>query len=259
MAVQGELGPAARDNGFVRTIVIGMAVVLVAGFIVQLAAGRSSFSAPLIVHAHAVVFMGWVGITVLQVWLAASGAIAGHRMLGRLAVVWAGAMLVLGPLVTIAAVQSGRVPFFFQPQHFMIADPATVVAFAGLLAAAIAFRHDTGWHARLQIAAFMPLMGPGFGRLLPIPLAMPWAFEVAALCALMVPVIGIARDWKVHGRVHPAWWWAIGVLVATLVIARLLAFSPAGDALYAAAIAGHPAALADGRAFPPPPGPPPGM
>jgi hypothetical protein len=168
-------------------------------------------------------------------------------------------LLVLGPVVTVFAVQSGRVPFFFQPQHFLIADPATVLAFFGLFVAAIVLRRETGWHARLQIAAFMPLLGPGFGRLAPMPLVMPWAFEVAALGALIVPAVGIARDLKVHGRIHPAWWWAIGVLFGTLILARLIAFSPLGDALYAAAIAGNPAALTDGRAFPPPPGPPPVM
>ena len=39
-----------------------MTLVLVAGFSVQLALGRSSFAAPPLVHAQAVVFMGWVGI-----------------------------------------------------------------------------------------------------------------------------------------------------------------------------------------------------
>jgi hypothetical protein len=259
MAMGDVTRPGSGDLGFVRNTILAMAVVLVAGFIVQLAAGRSSFESPLIVHIHAVAFMGWVGLTVTQTWLAASGALAGHRLLGRVAMAWSLALLVLGPLVTIFAVQAGRVPFFFQPQHFLIADPATVLAFFGLFAAAIILRRDTGWHARLQIAAFMPLLGPGFGRLLPLPLLAPWAFEIAALGALIVPAIGIARDLKVRGRVHPAWWWAIGVLGATLIIARLLAFSPVGDALYAAAIAGHPTALTDGRAFPPAPGPPPGM
>lgn len=43
-----------------------MAIVLVAGFVTQLALGRSSLSAPPIVHAHAIIFMGWAGITVTQ-------------------------------------------------------------------------------------------------------------------------------------------------------------------------------------------------
>ena len=43
------------------------------------------------------------------------------------------------------------------------------------------------------------------------------------------------------------------MLAASLIGARVLALSPAGDAIYATAIAGAPAAQADGRAFPRPP------
>jgi hypothetical protein len=245
------------DARFFRTLITVMAVVLVSGFVVQLAAGRSSFQSPPIVHLHAVAFMGWVAIVLTQFWLAGSGAIAHHRQLGRLAVVYGLALLVIGPLVTIAAVQAGRVPFFFQPQHLLIADPFTLIPFAGLFAAAIVLRKRTDWHARLQVGAFLPLMGPGIGRILPMPLLTPYAFEVAALVALVFPVIGMARDIKVHGRPHPAWFWGIGALIAALALARVVALSPLGDSLYDLVTANSPMAGADGRAFPMPPGPPP--
>ena len=244
------------DVRFFRTFMTVMAAVLVSGFVVQLALGRSSFQAPLVVHFHGVAFMGWVAIVLTQFWLAGSGAIARHRQLGRVAVVYSFALLVLGPLVTLAAVQNGRVPFFFQPQHFLIANPLTLLSGLGLFAAAIVLRKRTDWHARLQIGAFLPLMGPGLGRLLPLPFLTPYAFESAGLAALVVGVIGIARDVKVRGRVHPAWWWNIGMLIATLVIARGLAFSPVGDVLYAFATEHTPMAGTDGRAFPPPPSAP---
>jgi hypothetical protein len=247
----------AADTRFFRAFMTVMAVVLVSGFVVQLALGRSSFLAPPVVHVHAVFFMGWVAIVLTQFWLAGSGAIALHRQLGRVAMVYAVALLVLGPLVTLAAVQTGRVPFFFQPQHFLIANPLSLVPFLGLFAAAIVLRKRTDWHARLQIGAFLPLLGPGFGRLLPMPFLTPYAFEIAGLVALVVPTIGIARDIKVHGRAHPAWWWGIGALIAVSVLARVLAFSPVGDGLYDLATAHTPMAGTDGRAFPPPPGPPP--
>ncbi len=250
--------PAATDRQFFRACFTAMAFVLVSGFVVQLAMGRSSFNAPLIVHVHAVVFMGWVGIVLAQSWLATGGNIQTHRQLGKLAAVWAAAMLVLGTLVTIATIQSGRTPFFFQPQHFLIANPMSLLGFAGLLAAGVALRRQTDWHARLQVGAFMILMGPGFGRLIPMPLLTPYAWEIAGLIALIVPAIGMFRDWRVHGRVHPAWFWGIGVLLGIIVLARVLAFSPIGEAIYANTTAGSAVAGIDGLAFPPPPGPPPG-
>ena len=99
----------------------------------------------------------------------------------------------------------------------------------------------------------MMLMGPGIGRIVPMPLLAPYAFEIASVIPLIVPLIGMARDRRVHGKVHPAWGWSIGVLVAVLIAARLIAFSLVGDAAYAAAAAGSQAAETDGRAFPPPP------
>lgn len=249
--------PVAGDRLFIRNLVTVMAVVLVAGFVVQLATGRSSFNAPLIVHAHAVVFMGWVGITLAQTWLAAGGHIAAHRNLARLALVWVIGLVIFGTWVTVATVQTGRTPFFFQPQHFLVANPLTLVGFVGLLAAAIYKRGQADWHARLQVGAFLMLMGPGFGRLLPMPLLSPYAFEMAGLVALIFPTIGIFYDWRTHGRPHPAWFWGIGVLLAVIVVARLAGASPIGEGLYDAVVAGTPLAGTNGLDFPPPPGPPP--
>ncbi|WP_291201762.1 hypothetical protein [Hyphomonas sp.] len=249
--------PVADDRRFIRNLATGMAIILVAGFVVQAALGRSSFNAPLIVHAHAVVFMGWVGIVLTQVWLAGAGNIPLHRQVGKLAAIWALGLLIFGTWITVAAVQTGRTPFFFQPQHFIVANPMTLCAAIGLLVAAYVMRKQTDWHARLQIASFVLLMGPGFGRLLPMPFLPPYAFEIASLTALIFPAIGILYDWRVHGRPHPAWFWTIGVLIAVTLVARIIGFSPVGEAVYDAVVAGTPLAGTSGLDFPPPPGPPP--
>lgn len=245
--------PTTDDRRFFRNLVSVMALILLSGFVVQLALGRSSFSAPLIVHLHAIVFMGWVGITLAQAWLAAGGSMALHRRLGLVAVAWSVGLLILGPLVTIATIQTARTPFFFQPQHFLVANPMTLIGFAALFSAAIVMRRRFDWHSRLHISAFVMLMGPGFGRLLPMPFLTPYAFEAAGLVALIFPLFGILRDWRVHGRPHPAWFWGIGVLLAVTILARLIGFSPIGEAIYVAVTTGGALAGTDGLAFPPPP------
>ena len=198
-------------------------------------------------------------LTRLSVNAIAAGAnMALHRKLGYLAVAWSFGLLILGPLVTLATVQSGRTPFFFQPQHFLVANPMTLIGFAGLFWAGIALRRRTDWHARLHVSAFVMLMGPGFGRLLPMPLLPPYAFEIAGLVALIFPAIGIFYDWRTHGRPHSAWFVGIGVLLAVTVLARVIGFSPVGEAVYDAVVAGTPLAGASGLDYPPPPGPPPG-
>lgn len=245
--------PLSSDLRFFRTCITIMAIILVSGFVFQLAMGRSSFGAPLVVHVHAFVFMGWVAITVTQAWLAAAGNRQWHRTLGTIAVAWVCAVMVLGPLVTIEAVRTARVPFFFQPQHFLLVNPLGLLGFLAVFASALAFRKSPDWHMRLQVGAFALLMGPGIGRIIPMPLLAPWAFETATIIPLVAPLIGMARDWRRSGRIHQAWLWPIAVMLAALVLARVIAFSPIGDSIYAAAAAGSVAEGTDGRAFPPPP------
>ncbi|MFN4023703.1 MAG: hypothetical protein ACK4MQ_02630 [Hyphomonas sp.] len=254
MTTTNIIAPLADDRRFIRNLVTVMAVILVSGFVVQLAMGRSSFSAPMFVHLHAVVFMGWVGIVLTQVWLAGSGNFAVHKQVGKLAAVWALGLIIFGTWVTIAVVQTGRTPFFFQPQHFLIANPLTLCAAIGLLVAAYIKRKQTDWHARLQVGSFVLLMGPGFGRLLPMPLLPPHAFEIACLTALIFPVIGMLYDWRAHGRPHPAWFWGIGVLIGAVLLARVLGLSPVGAGLYDAVVAGTPLVGTSGLDYLPPPG-----
>lgn len=243
----------ASDLRYFRTCITAMAGITVLGFAVNVALGRSSFDAPLIVHLHALVFMGWVAIFVTQAWLAAAGANGLHRVLGVVAVVWAVAVVIMGPLVTIEAVRNARVAFFFHPQHFLLSNPASMLGFLGLFTAAVLLRRRHDWHPRLQMGAFMLIMGAGIGRLLPMPFLTPYAYEIAASAPLLFALFSMVRDLRVHGRVHPAWWWPIGIAIVILVAARLIAFSPLGDAIYAAATEGSVAAGADGRAFLAPP------
>ena len=234
-----------------------MALVIVAGFSVQLAMGRSSFSAPPLVHAHAIVFMGWVAIYLLQNVFAATGRVALHRRLGWIAAAWVVPMLVLGVAVTLALVRRGQVPFFFQPLQFLVFDPVSLLTFAGLTIAAILMRSRTDWHRRLHFCAMSILLGPGFGRLLPMPLLAPWAWEATLWVCLIFPLVGMWADKRRSGRVHPAWSWGVAAMIGSLLVTEAITYSPVGGAIYRAAVAGSPGAAVAPLAFPAPPGPPP--
>lgn len=256
MATFASDQPHPVDSGdrFFLYSSFAMAFVIAAGFSLQLAAGRSSFSAPPLVHAHAVVFMGWVGIYLLQNVYAATGRLDLHRRLGWISALWVPAMLVLGCLVTVVMVRDGRVPFFFVPLQFLVFDPMTLFTFAGLTVAAIVMRRRTDWHRRLHFCAMTILLGPGFGRLLPMPLLPPFAFEVTFAATMLFPLAGVIADLKRTGRVHPAWGWGIATLLASLVMIEVINYSPLGSAIYDAVTTGSPGAGIAPLEFGKPPG-----
>jgi hypothetical protein len=232
----------ARDSRFFEVSAILMALILAGGFSLQLAMGRSTFGAPLFVHVHGVIFFGWVLLYVAQTFLGTRGPIALHRRLGWLAAGWVAAMVVAGFAVIIWRIQAAQAPFFFRPQHFLIANPLVVLLFSGLTSAAVAMRKRSDWHRRLHLCAMAALLGPGFGRLLPMPLMIPWAYQIAMVCGLMFPIAGMIRDMVRNGRVHRAWWWGIGTILAVMAGTEAIVYSPLGDAIYSWVTAGTPGA-----------------
>ena len=243
----------AENERFALNMAVAMAFTVVLGFSTQLAMGRSTFASPLRVHLHAVVFMGWVAIFVTQSYLATRGPLALHRKLGWLATGWVGLMVLMGCVVTIAMARGGTVPFFFQPQQFLVGDPLTLILFAAMTAAAVVNRKRTDWHARLHLSAMALILAPAFGRLLPLPLLKPYAFEAAALVPLLFVLAGMIHDRRALGRVHPAWLLGAGVLVGNVALLDAVAYSPLGNSIYHAVTAGTPGSAVPGLEFPPPP------
>lgn len=224
---------AGNDRFFVGAA-FAMTLVIVAGFTNQLAMGRSTFYSPPLVHAHAIMFMGWVAIYLLQNIFVATDRMTLHRRLGWVAAGWMVPMMVLGFGVTVALVRRGQVPFFFRPLQFLVFDPLSLVAFAALTGSAILMNKRTQWHRRLHLCGMSMLMGPGFGRLLPMPLLQPWAWEAAFAAGLVFPIAGIVADLRRSAHVHPAWRYGICGMISAFVLIETLTYSGVGQALYRA-------------------------
>ena len=250
--IVGRAPIAGREDRFFFRAALVMAAVIVAGFSIQLAMGRSSFGAPLRVHVHALLFFGWVVLYVIQNGLAANRSTWPlHRTLGWLSLAWVPAMMVVGTFVTVTMVQLGHTPFFFQPAYFLVMNPLTVCTFAGLTAAAIVLRRRTQWHRRLMFCGMTILLGPAVGRLIPMPLLIPYGGWAVFATILLFPMAGIVRDLRASGRVHPAWWWGIGTITVMQAAIDLVTFSPLGVAFYTAVTRGTPGADIAPLAFPP--------
>jgi len=252
LAEQSFVKPIGDERFFLRAA-IAITLVIVAGFSFQLSMGRSTFNSPPLVHAHAIIFMGWVTIYLLQNILVASDKMVLHRRLGWVAAGWIIPMLVLGFGVTLAMVRRGQVPFFFRPLQFLIFDPLSLIAFASLTGSAILLRHRTDWHRRLHFCGMSMLLAPGFGRLLPMPLLPPFAWEASFAAGMLFPLAGVVADLRRSGHVHPAWRWGILAMLGTLVLIEAITYSPLGGAIYRGITAGSPGASVAPLEFPPPP------
>jgi len=250
---EDRFSAATGDERFFLKCAIAMALIIVAGFSFQLAMGRSTFASPVRVHIHALLFMGWMTIFLVQNILVTAGRVDLHRKLGWLAAGWMVAMVVSGTYVTVAMVRNGVAPFFFRPLHFLIFDPLQVLTFAGLTIAAVRMRRQTDWHRRLHFAGMALLLGPAFGRLSPMPLLPPIAWEVTFVQCLVVLGIIVALDTRRRGSVHPAWKWGVSAWLSMFVAIEALTFSPVGTAIYDSTVAGYPGEKVDPLAFPPPP------
>lgn len=242
-----------RDRRFFFIMACFMAFVLVSGFSTSIALRRSTFASPILFHLHAVTFFGWVVLYLLQTGLAATGSMTLHKRLGWLALGWVPAMVVLGTALTAFTVRTSGAPFFFDKNEFLIGNAVAILTFAGIVGWAIALRRRTDWHQRLMLCAMAGITGPGWGRLLPMPLLMPllmpWAYWIASFVfpAILISV-GMIADRRRLGRVHPAYRWGVAILFGALLLTDAIAYSPVGYAITDAVVSGAPGAARPMRA-----------
>jgi hypothetical protein len=227
---------------FFLIMTLVMATVIIAGFSLNLAMGRSSFAAPWPYHVHGMIFMGWLGLYLAQVLTIATGNIALHRQLGKFAYVWIPAMVATGLMIILTSIRGSGGPFFFSQNEFLISNIAGLLVFGGLALWALQVQRYSGWHRRLMLVALSALTGPGLGRLLPMPLLIPNAWPIAVSASFIFGVIAMLADWRANGRVHPAYWWGMGINVGAFLASMVLAYSPLGYAITEAVIAGTPGA-----------------
>lgn len=245
-------GADRSEARFFFTMACLMAATIIAGFSFNLVTGRSSFALPWLVHFHAWVMMGWLGLYVVQNGLIFSNNVALHRRLGWLSVLFLPLMLLMGLLITRFSLQTTGGPPFFDQNQFLVSNPFQLFSVVGMVSWAVLVRRNTGWHRRLMFCAFAPLTGPGLGRLLPMPLFIPYAWYVAVFGPLIFVAVGMLADKRRYGRVHPAWWWGAGIILGMQVLADLIAYSPLGYQFTEWFLAGTPGAERQMAAFMPP-------
>jgi uncharacterized membrane protein YozB (DUF420 family) len=227
----------AWDRNFFLLSVVVIWIVILLGFvppIIRHIAGGEPY--PVIVHVHAVAFVGWLVLLSVQIGLIRRRLYDIHRKLGYFGAVLAVTMLVFGPWAGIVAEQV----HFGTPQGdppFLSIEFLEMIAFILQVGAAIWLRRDAAAHKRWMLLAVLFLTTAGFGRWLYDPLRamfgdgfLPFLFEFYGGSILLVLALG-AYDIVTRHRLHPSYIAGAGIGFASQVLAAWLYFSPAWKAL----------------------------
>jgi hypothetical protein len=211
----------ASGHRFYASMVLVAIVLVVAAFAPSIVE-PSSRLAPLtpLVIAHALVFVGWLLLFLVQALLAATHRIALHRRLGALAGILALVMVLTATSTSIQMARRGSdlsgdlggaqadMPVLLALQ---LGDTA---AFAVLVVAGLSMRHRPDVHKRLMLMATLSpftLMGAPLAHL-----RGHWPnLAVATLgIVLVLQFSTVIHDRVTRGHVHPASWWGSLSLLA---------------------------------------------
>ena len=226
-AAASTVPASVRNNGFYLGMSVAIAATVIGGFGSFALRGFVDVGrVPYWVHVHGAVFVSWTLLFVMQNAFAHRGSIALHRRMGWVAVGLATAMVPLGVVTACMAVVLNRVPPFFTPTIFLALSALELIAFITLLTGAIRLRRSTEWHRRLMLCAMVAIIGPAFGRLLPMPLLGPWGGLAVMSGQMLFVAVGVVHDLASRGRVHPAYAVGAAVILAEGLAVPILAATP---------------------------------
>lgn len=231
MATIASKPRAARGWTFYAGMSLVIIAVIAAGFGPTYARSRGEL--PFWVHLHGLVMVAWIALFAVQAALVRWRRFDLHRTLGFASIGLVVPMVPLGFATNFLAIRRGSTPPFFTPAEMMAADCTDMVLFAGLFAAAVMLRKRGDWHKRLLLTATVLLAWPALGRLASVQLGVgmgqvvPVSFALVALLACAGPL----HDWLTRRRVHPAYVWAVGLLLAAQPVHWLVARSAPVQAL----------------------------
>lgn len=226
MTTLADSRPAAMT--FEQKMSIGMAVFILFGFGQFAARGFVNYAAvPIVFHVHGALMAGWLVLLVTQASLAGRGSLALHRRLGWLSVIVVPAIMAVASLTCFTAIRQNLVPPFFSGPYFLALVHVNVLIFGLMIAAAVVRRKETAWHQRLMLGSTVLLLEPALGRILPMPLIMPWGEWLTMVLQLGVVFLMARNDTRTLGQWHPATRVVALCVVAAHVVVELLSVTPA--------------------------------
>ena len=218
------------SNQFYVRMAYACAAVAFAGFAptywMPLVSG--TLNVPPIVHLHAVLFFGWLGLLIVQTKLAASRKLTRHRELGVVGVSLATAMVFVGIATAINRIgESEAAGFGDAARAFSVVPLTGILFFAVVFTIALANVKRPDVHRRLMLIATISILNAAVGRLFilmlggpPPSVAPPPVFVTipAGLIADLLLIPAMWHDKKRLGYVHRTYWIGGAALIASQLL-----------------------------------------
>lgn len=200
---------------------------------------RGTFAGPPMLHLHGLLFSLWTLFFLSQALLVANRQLKRHRAWGLAGISLATAMVFTGLAVTIQGLGARVDEYGDAARAFAIVPTTSILLFAVFVAAALFNLRRPEWHKRLMLVATVSLLqaalarffilaivgsGPGFRPGLGPPLAIERSMPAGFIGDLLI-VAAIVHDRRSHGRVHPAYWWGLGILLAVQLSRPLVGYT----------------------------------
>ncbi len=216
---QTRVGWSVRSRFYVAIAVL-LFVMIVIGFWPSYYGPlvRGTAKAPVILHIHGVIFIGWMLLLIAQTVFAARGELRTHRALGTFGIGYGTVVWLLGVLVSFVApvinVNSGRWTLQEAAAFFPIPF-GDMVLFGGYFLAAVLTRGKPALHKRYMVMATIAVAFAAAFRLQALGVTIPLAIAI-----WYVPLVFcMVYDYKSTRRVHPIY--LIGAVVMAVALLRL--------------------------------------
>lgn len=196
------------DHRFFTGMALAIALVVFIGFAptYYLRGAYDTARVSPLVHAHAVLFTGWILLLLAQTSLIAARRPDLHRRLGMAGAALAAMMLVVGYLTAVAAAREGRLGSAngLPPLMFLAVPLGGLAVFATLLGAGLHQRRRSETHKRLMLLATIAILPAAFARMRFIG---GGGLVVAVGGTTLLVLTCMLYDRLTHGRVHRAFLW----------------------------------------------------
>jgi hypothetical protein len=200
----------AGERRFYVGAAIGIVLVVLAGFSVDLDLLHDMSSLSTLVRLHGLVMFGWIALFVTQTLLVARRHVAWHRRLGVFGAALAALVVIADTATVIVAARLGgeHLPPGMPMPLFVALALFDLSSFAILVSGAVALRRNGAWHKRLMLLATILVLDAALSRFISVYTS--WTVDAGIVRDLLV-LLCVGIDTLRYRRLHPAF--AVGALL----------------------------------------------